>query len=71
MIVLVTAAVTWPMTASAGRAIIGQMDRDGLTIVPEASEPLVRARAGEPTADRADNHDATEATEATEAGDPA
>jgi len=67
----VTAAVTWPMTASAGRAIIGQMDRDGLTIVPEASEPLVRARAGEPTADRADNHDATEATEATEATDQA
>ena len=66
-----TAAVTWPMTASAGRAIIGQMDRDGLTIVPEASEPLVRARAAEPTADRADNHDATEATEATEATDQA
>lgn len=28
---------------------MGQMDRDGLIVVPEASGPLVTARAGEPT----------------------
>jgi hypothetical protein len=33
---------------------MGQMDRDGLTVVPEASAPLVLARAAEPAADQAD-----------------
>ena len=36
------------MTIVTRRAIMAQMDRDGLTVVPEASGPLVAARAGEP-----------------------
>ena len=47
------------MTTGSIRAIMAQMDRDGLTIVPEASAPLVIARAGEvatePAASQADN----------------
>jgi hypothetical protein len=36
------------VTARPSRAIIGEMDRDGYTVVPEANAPIVTALAGEP-----------------------
>jgi predicted MFS family arabinose efflux permease len=58
------------VTAQSDRAIMGEMDRDGLTVVPEASAPIVTALAGEPVGEPTADPAAAQPGEQT-AGQPA